>query len=186
MEDSAIIDLYFARNEAAITETNRKYGSYCRTVAQGVLADFQDVEECVSDTWLRAWNTIPPNRPGVLRQYLAKITRNLALDRFRTQTAEKRGSGQTEQVLEELQECIPGGRDPSSHAEMEELKTAINTFLQKMPSRNRGIFLRRYFYMEDFADIGHRYGIKEANVRLILSRMRKHLEAFLRKEGFIL
>jgi RNA polymerase sigma-70 factor (ECF subfamily) len=104
MEDSQIIDLYFARNETAISETDKKYGAYCRAIARNILSSGQDVEECVSDTWLRTWNTIPPKRPQVLRQFLAKITRNLAFDRYRADTAEKRGGGQQLLALEELKE----------------------------------------------------------------------------------
>ena len=184
MEDSQIIDLYFARNETAISETDKKYGEYCRAIARNILSSGQDAEECVSDTWLRTWNTIPPKRPCVLRQFLAKITRNLAFDRYRADTAEKRGGGQQLLALEELKECISSGADPADQAEMKALKSAIGAFLTGLSNRERGIFLRRYFYVEGYSHIAQRYGIRENNVRLILSRTRKKLSDYLRKEGF--
>lgn len=185
MEDSAIIELYFERNENAISETDHKYGDYCCAIARNILSSRQDSEECVNDTWLRTWNTIPPQRPRVLRQFLAKITRNLSIDRYRAETAQKRGGGQTELALEELQECICVNGDPAGLMEMEVLKTAIGAFLKQLPDRERSIFLRRYFYVEDFAEIGQRYGLKDTNVRLILSRTRKKLAHHLQKEGLL-
>ena len=183
MEDSKIIDLYFERNEAAITETDQKYGAYCRSIAWNILQNREDSEECVSDTWLRAWNSMPPQRPGVLRQFLAKITRNLSLDRFRADHAQKRGSGEVPLALEELKECVGTG-DPATEAERTLLAQLIERFLQTLTQRDRGVFLRRYFYMESHKDIAARYGMKEANVRLCLSRTRQKLVLFLREEDF--
>ena len=183
MEDSKIIDLYFDRNESAIEETDRKYGTYCRSIAWNILQNREDSEECVSDTWLRAWNAMPPQRPGVLRQFLAKITRNLSLDRFRSSHAQKRGEGQVPLALEELKECVGTG-DPATEAERKLLETLIGQFLQTLSPRDRGVFLRRYFYMESHKDIAARYGMKEANVRLCLSRTRQKLVLFLREEDF--
>ena len=183
MEDRAIIDLYWARQEQALEETEQKYGRYCRTIAFNILRDRQDSEECVNDTWLRAWNAMPPQKPNVLRQFLAKITRNLSLDRWRTAQALKRGGGATEVALEELGECVCGSTDPATQLELEELKTAIARFLQELPERDRNIFLRRYFYLEDTAAIARRYVLRQANVRLILSRTRQKLKDYLQKEG---
>lgn len=184
MEDQAIIQLYFDRNEEAITETDRKYGSYCRAIAYRILQSTQDSDECVNDTWLRAWNAMPPQKPDVLRQFLAKITRNLSLDRYREARAEKRGGGEMEAVLEELSECV-GGNDPATQAELTELKAAIGRFLQTLPSRDRDIFLRRCFYVESTAHIARHYVLREANVRLILSRIRQKLKDYLQKEGLL-
>lgn len=183
MEDSKIIDLYFDRNESAIEETDRKYGTYCRSIARSILQNREDSEECVSDTWLRAWNAMPPQRPGVLRQFLAKITRNLSLDRFRSSHAQKRGEGQVPLALEELKECVGTG-DPATEVERKLLETLIGQFLQALSPRDRGVFLRRYFYMESCRDIAVRYGMKEANVRLCLSRTRQKLREILREEDF--
>ena len=183
MEDPKIIDLYFDRNEAAIAETDRKYGTYCRSIAWNILQSREDSEECVSDTWLRAWNAMPPQRPGVLRQFLAKITRNLSLDRFRADHAQKRGSGEVPLALEELKECVGTG-DPATEAERALLAQLIDRFLQTLSPRDRNIFLRRYFYMESHKDIAARYGMKEANVRLCLSRTRQKLRIYLREEDF--
>lgn len=185
MEDKQIIDLYFARNEQAISETNKKYGPYCNTIAYRILQSLPDAEECVSDTWLRAWNAIPPQKPNVLRQFLAKITRNLSLDRWRANQAQKRGGGEAEVALEELGECIPGGGDPATVLELEELKNAIAAFLRTLPERDRSIFLRRYFYLEKPAAIARRYVLRQANVRLILSRTRQKLKDYLQKEGLV-
>ena len=183
MEDSQIIDLYFDRKEAAIAETDQKYGAYCRSIAWNILQNREDSEECVSDTWLRAWNAMPPQRPGVLRQFLAKITRNLSLDRFRADHAQKRGDGQVPLALEELKECVGTG-DPATVAEQALLEQLIAAFLQTLSQRDRGAFLRRYFYMEGHKEIAARYGMTEANVRLCLSRTRQKLRLFLREEDF--
>ena len=185
MEDKQIIDLYFSRDEQAISETSKKYSSFCHTIAYRILQSLPDAEECVSDTWLRAWNAMPPQKPNVLRQFLAKITRNLSLDRWRATQAQKRGGGAAEVALEELGECVCGSADPATQLELEELKTAISAFLQELPERDRNIFLRRYFYLEDTAAIARRYVLRQANVRLILSRTRQKLKDFLQKEGLV-
>lgn len=185
MEDSKIIELYFARNEAAISETDKKYGAYCHAIAYRILRCLPDSEECVNDTWLRAWNAMPPQKPGVLRQFLAKITRNLSLDRWRNAQAEKRGGGEAALALEELSECVSGDGDPATQLELAELKRAIAGFLQTLPERDRDIFLRRYFYLEKPEQIAKAYLLKKANVRLILSRTRQKLREHLTKEGLL-
>lgn len=186
MEDSQILELYFARDELAISETDSKYGQYCRTIAENILLDREDSEECVNDTWLRAWNAIPPQRPNLLRLFLGKITRNLSFDRYRADKAKKRGGAELTVALAELSECVGGGTDPADEAEMKLLKTVIGQFVDNLPQRERGIFLRRYFYVESTAEIAKQYTMKEANVRLILSRIRKSLREVLTKEGFVL
>lgn len=182
MQDAQIIDLYFDRNEMAIEETDKKYGPYCHSIAVNILQNREDSQECVNDTWLKAWNAMPPQRPKFLRQFLGKITRHLSFDRYRADHAQKRGNGEMALALEELQNCVGGG-DPATEAEFEELKVQINRFLLALSVRDRGIFLRRYFYVEEIPAIAQRYKLQESNVRLILSRTRQKLRNHLEKEG---
>lgn len=183
MHDNQIVDLYIARDERAIGETNQKYGTYCLQVANHILSDRQDAEETVNDTWLRAWNSIPPNRPGVLKLYLAKITRNLSFSRYRAQTAQKRGGGEIMVALDELAECVGNGEDIESRLDRQELTASIQRLLKTVSLRDRNIFIRRYFFVESIADIAQRYGLKESNVLMILTRVRKKLKEHLIKEG---
>lgn len=184
LSDDMIITLYWNRNEQAIAETDSKYGPYCYRVAHNVLSDPEDSEECVNDTWLHAWNVIPPERPNILRSFLAKITRNLSLDRYRQRTAAKRGGGETELALEELEESIPGNSRVEEAISEQELALAINRFLSTLPKRDGDIFLRRYFYMDPTSVIASSYDINERNCLVILSRTRKKLKEHLEKEGF--
>ncbi len=184
MEDTAILDLYFARNEQAITETARKYGGYCFRVASRILNSNEDSEETVSDTYWQAWNSIPPQRPNFLKLFLAKITRNLALNRLQKQSAAKRGGGETELVLEELAECIPGTEQIDERLNAQELGRTIHRFLNTLPERDQDIFLQRYFFFDDPVTIAARFGIKRAHVNLILSRARTKLKTHLTQEGY--
>lgn len=184
MEDEKIIDLFFARDEQAVAETDRKYGPYCFTVAHAVLKNDQDAEEVVSDTYLRAWNAIPPRRPNILRLFLAKITRNLAFTRWRSQSAAKRGGGELELVLEELSECITDGRSIDDRLAFRELSSSIRRFLDTIPQRDQNIFLRRYFYVEETASIARNYGMKPATVQKNLVRTRAKLKDYLQREGY--
>lgn len=184
MEDQQIIELYFQRNGTAIQETSNKYGAYCYAVAKRIVCDHEDAEECVNDTWLRTWNAIPPQKPKVFRQFLVKITRNLSFDRYRANQAKKRGNGEMEAVLEELEECIAGSRNPEDEVEAGELMKSMNQFISDLPVRDGDIFLRRYYYVESTRDIAKRYAMKESNVLTILSRTRKRLKSHLIKEGY--
>ena len=187
MEDTAIIVLYWQRDERAIEETDRKYGNYCYTVADNILMNREDSEECVSDTWLRAWNSIPPQRPGILRAFLAKITRNLAFDRYRARKAAKRGNGAMEMVLDELAECADNTERWNAEAayEARELGEAIGSFVHSLPDRECSLFVRRYFFAEDISVIARRYKMTENNVTVSLSRTRKKLRKYLTEGGFI-
>ena len=184
MEDEQILDLYFARDEQAVVETDRKYGGYCFRLANTILKNEQDAEETVSDTYLRAWNAIPPQRPGVFKMFLAKITRNLAFTRWRQYTADKRGGGELALVLEELEGCIaaPGGVEDRLSGQ--ELARAIRSFLSTLPGREQDIFLRRYFFVEESETIARRYGMKPDTVRRTLSRTRAKLKKYLTQEGY--
>ena len=183
MEDSKIIDLYWARKEQALAETDTKYGSYCRTIARNILRNFEDTEECVSDTWLHAWNSMPPQRPGILSAFLGRITRNLSFDRCKYQQAAKRGGGAPPLALDELGECIPSAQRVEYALEQKELAAAIDRFLRTLPEKDCNLFLRRYWYVDSISVIADRYGMKENTVKSILFRTREKLRKFLGEEG---
>ena len=184
MEDEQILDLFFSRDEQALEETDRKYGGYCYCLANSILQNQQDAEETVSDTYLKAWNSIPPKRPDVFKMFLAKITRNLAFSRWRQYTAEKRGGGEMPLVLEELEGCIPARGDVEDHMNARELTRAIRMFLDTLPVREQDIFLRRYFFVEESTVIAQRYHMKPGTVLRTLSRTRGKLKAYLTQEGY--
>ena len=179
MEDRDIIEMYFARDERAISATSVKYGGYCGSIAMNILSSREDTEECLNDTWLRAWNSIPPHRPDILRVFLGKITRNLALDRYKAQTAQKRAGGELAVSLDELDECI-GIVDERESAEIGE---SISRFLRTQPKETRSVFVCRYFYCDSIADIARRFGISEAKVKTLLFRTRSKLKIHLEGEG---
>lgn len=183
LEDSKIIDLYWARKEQALAETDAKYGSYCRTIAQNILRNFEDTEECVSDTWLHAWNSMPPQRPGILSAFLGRITRNLSFDRCKYQQAAKRGGGALPLALDELGECIPSAQRVEHALEQKELTAVIDRFLRTLPEKDCNLFLRRYWYVDSISVIADRYGMKENTVKSILFRTREKLRKFLGEEG---
>ena len=183
MEDRDIIALYFARAESAIAETAEKYGGYCRAIASRILKSPEDTEECLSDTWLSAWNAIPPQVPNCLRLFLGRITRNLALDRYAYRRAEKR-SGDFDAVLEELSECVGGSAEAEFDAVL--LGEAISRYLASCKQVQRQVFLRRYWYGDSIAEIEKAFSITEAKVKSMLHRARQGLRAFLREEGFSL
>ena len=185
MTDEQIIDLYYARSEQAIGETDAKYGAYCRQIARRILSDDMDVEETVNDGYWRMWNTIPPNRPQEFKLYLAKIVRNLAFSRWRASKAQKRGSNAVMVALDELSECVSGGQEPQKVLEYQTLTDTIGRFLYTIPERDRHIFLQRYFHLQDTCEIAAQYGLKQSNVLMILSRTRNKLKQYLIKEGFV-
>jgi len=185
LEDEQIIELYWRKNTDAIAETSNKYGAYCFAIADNILHDAGDAEECVNDTWLRAWNSMPPQRPKMLRLFLARITRNLAFDRFSAKIAGKRGGGELDLVLDELGECLGGGTGAEAALEAKELRQCIAGFVRSLPERDGNVFVRRYFFAEPIADIAVRYGLSRNNVTVILSRTRSRLKAHLLKEGYI-
>ena len=185
LEDSKIIDLYWARKEQALAETDAKYGSYCRAIARNILRNFEDTEECVSDTWLHAWNSMPPQRPGILSAFLGRITRNLSFDRCKYQQAAKRGGGTLPLALDELGECIPASGRVEHALEQKELAAAIDRFLRTLPERECSMFLRRYWYVDSVQSIAARYAIKENTAKSILFRTREKLRRYLAGEGII-
>lgn len=184
MEDSKIIDLYWQRDERAIEETDRQYGGYLLKIAVNILADREDGRESVNDTYLKAWESMPPHRPEVLRLYLAKITRRTAIDIFRRKTRQKRGASQYEESLSELSECISGGDRTQEAVDSRLLAEAIGEWLRGMTPQQRGVFLSRYYFMDPIRDIGGYYGFSQSKVKSMLMRLRADLKDRLEKEGF--
>ncbi len=183
MEDKEILSLFRVRSEDAIAAASEKYGPRCRAVARNILADEGDAEECVSDAMLSAWNAIPPQSPAYLGAYLAKITRNLALNRRKAAGIQRRGGGETALALEELAECAAsaGGEDIAGQLALTE---ALTGFLRSLSPEKRRLFLRRYWYLYPVKDIARAMGVGESRVKSQLARLRQTLRAHLEKEGF--
>ena len=182
MEDGQIIGLYWDRDQRAIQETDGKYGRFLHRVAWNLLRSREDSEECVSDTYLRAWEAIPPTRPAAFRTWLGHVTRNLSLDRWKRIRAEKRGGG-AELLLGELAECVPAAGGPERTVEDQELAELLSEFLRGLSREGRAMFLRRYWYGESVAEIGTALGCGEGKVKSSLFRSRKALRDCLEKEG---
>lgn len=184
MEDSQIIQLYWDRNQAAIPATSQKYGNYCQSIAQNILGNSQDAEECVNDTYLNAWNTMPPHRPNMLSTFLGKITRNLSFNKYKHNHAEKRGGGEINFVLDELAECVSDTTDVEQEIDRRELIKEINLFLKSLPSVKRNIFVGRYWYADSIQTLAKRFGMTDNNVSVLLNRTRKQLMGYLSERGF--
>ena len=184
MEDQKIIDLYWQRSEQAIQETDSKYGGYCYCIAYNILANREDSEESVSDTYLAAWRAMPPKRPGILQAFLGKITRNLSLKRYDYNTAHKRGGGQAALVLDEIAEFVSDTDSVEQEIDRRELVRAIDSFLDRLPTHKKNIFVCRYWYFDSVSHIADRFGMTENNVSVILSRLRHKLHNYLLERGF--
>ena len=182
LDDEGILDLFYERSEQAVTELDRKYGAAVRRTAENILRDRLDVEECLNDTWLAAWNTIPPQRPDPLVSYVCRIARNLAVKRWRADTAAKRNANY-DLVLDELEECIPSGMDVESEIECRELTAAINRFLETLGHEDRVLFVRRYFFAEPVAQIAAATHFSANRTSVRLFRLREKLRNYLQKEG---
>ena len=185
MEDAAIIGLYWARDERAISESDRAYGTLCRRLSQNILNSREDAEECVNDTWQRSWDTMPPQRPNSLRAYFLKITRNLSLDRWRAKKAEKRGGG-VELLLGELEGCLPAAPSAEELTEAGETARAIERWLSALAPADRKAFLRRYWYGERIDRIAARAGCSPNSMTKRLGRLRAGLRLALEQEGIVL
>jgi len=183
MKDETIVMLYWKRNENAIRETEIKYGKYCYTIAYNILHSREDSEECVNDTWVGAWNTIPPERPSKLQCFLARITRNIAVDRYRYEGAQKRGA-EVESAIDEYWECVPDTDAPVDDELV--LKQAINGFLAGLDSRTRVIFMRRYWYSMSVKDIADSMRLSEGHISVILHRTRIKFKDYLTNEGIFI
>ena len=184
MEDRQIVDLYWARSERAITETDKKYGRYCHYIAYQILSDDLDAEEIVNDTYLKTWNTVPPKYPDPLKTYVGMISNQLALNRYDEKTAAKRGGGKMPLIFHELDECLADEEESIDIAEAVVLRDLLNRFIWSLPKKTRNIFVRRYWYASSLAEIAEEYGMKESAVAMLMFRTRQKLREFLQKEGF--
>ena len=183
MEDEKIVDLYWQRSDLAISETNQKYGRYCHTIAYQICGTDEDAEECVNDTWFRAWNLMPDQRPNVLSVFLGRITRNFAIDCIKTKNRLKRGGGEESLVLDELDECIPGGENPEQILEEKELESAIGRFVSALPVNEKKIFILRYWYLISIPEMSEKLCCSQGKIKSCLFRTRRKLRAFLQEEG---
>jgi RNA polymerase sigma-70 factor (ECF subfamily) len=185
MEDSHIVELYWARSETAIAETASKYGKYCRSIAYSILNNSEDADECVNDALMGAWNSMPPHRPSVLSAFLGKITRRMSINRWQEKYAAKRGGGEVVLVLDELFDCIPSDKTISSELEEKELSKIIDAFLDRLPLVEQKVFICRYWYMNSISEISKQFGFSECKTKSMLYRTRGKLTSALRKEGYL-
>ncbi len=184
MEDSQIVQLYWERDARAIPASSEAYGTYCHAIAFRILFSEQDAEEAVNDTWLHAWNAIPPHRPAVLSTFLGKLTRRISLTMLQRRQAQKRGGGEFDLVLEELSECVSGGVDVEETVELRELSRAVAAFVRALPEPERRVFTARYYALASMEEIAVRSGFSQSKVKSMLHRTRLRLRAELEKEGY--
>lgn len=178
MEDSKIIELFFKRSEQALYELDLKYGKICYSLSHHILNSKPDAEECVNDAYLGAWNTIPPAKPNPLQAYICKIVRNISLKRFHQKKAAKRNSSY-EIAMQELEACLPAPNTVEAEIETKELTHIIECFLNTLSEENCVIFVRRYWFLDTYAEIAQRVKISEKNVSVRLTRIRKQLKTYL-------
>ena len=186
MEDEQILDLYWDRNPDAILQTDQKYGPYCRQISYHILRSREDAEECVNDTWLKSWHSIPPARPSHLKAFLGKLTRNLSLDRWDQAQAQKRGGGRTKLLLSELSDCIPAADSIEKAMEDKAISAAISRWLRQQTPKNRVAFVRRYWYADSMQAVAKRLGLTEGGAKSLLHRLRGSLKRHLEQEGIVL
>lgn len=186
MDDAEIVQLFLERDEKAIPETASKYGNYCTSIAKNILGNNEDAEECVNDTYLRTWNAIPPHKPKKLSTFLGKIVRNLSFDRYKRNKADKRGGGEIQLVLDELEGCVSGSDNVEQAYETKELTCVINDFLAELPEDKRSIFICRYWYTDSISDIADRYRMTGSAVAMMLKRLRMKLQNYLAERGYVI
>ena len=184
MDDERIVALYWSRTETAITETDSKYGSYLNSISYNILFNHEDAQECVNDTYHNAWNSMPPHRPSILSTFLGKITRRISIDRWRKMRADKRGGGELNLALEELEDCVSGLGSVEDEIERGELTKLFNDFLNTLPATERRVFLCRYWYMDSIQSIAQQFGFSQSKVASMLHRTRAKLRVVLEKEGY--
>ncbi|MBQ3070044.1 MAG: sigma-70 family RNA polymerase sigma factor [Clostridia bacterium] len=186
MDDKGIVELFAARSESGIEKLNETYGAYCTALALRIVGDFAEAEECVNDAYLRVWETIPPEKPQSLKAYVARIVRNMAINRYKSRHAKKRGGGLTEIVLSELQDCLPSRESPDALTEDIVIRDVLNSFLSSLPKRDREMFMRRYWHMQEIGDIASAVRMTENHVYVQLLRLRRKLKRKLDEEGIVL
>lgn len=186
MKDNEIIELYWKRDESAIVASSNTYGNYCYSIAYNILHNNEDAEECVSDTWIKAWNAIPPHCPERLSAFLGKITRNISLNRYKLATTKKRGMGQVELALSELEGCVPAQTDMDKITDEIVLVNTIDAFLREQSQTECNIFIGRYWYLYSIGELSKAYCMSESKVKSMLFRMRNKLKLCLEKEGISL
>lgn len=184
MDDSKIVCLFLERKESALKEVSQKYGAYCLTIAQNILGNHEDSEECVNDTYLRVWNSIPPKKPTELGAFLGRITKNLALDRMRSLLCEKRGGNKDDMSFDELDKFVSGSYSVENESERREILDAINAFLKGLSAKKRQMFVARYWQYYKLSELGEFFGMSESSVAVELGRTRKKLKEYLIKRGF--
>ena len=184
MDDNGIIQLYWDRNDQAIRVTSEKYGHYCKAIAKNILNNEEDAEECVNDTYLNAWNSMPTHWPEQLATFLGKITRNLSFNKYKHDHAEKRGGGEIILVLEELTDCVSDISNVEQMLDRQELVKAINSFVRSLSPKKRNIFVCRYWYADSVSKIANDYGMLQGSVSKVLERTRKQLKVYLAERGF--
>lgn len=185
MEDSRIVELYWERSERAISETSDKYGKYCYAIAYHILADPGDADESVNDTYLGAWNAMPPHRPSALSTFLGKITRRISINRWNERRAEKRGGGQVPLALDELSEVVTSPDTPERAVTARELAAAVDRFLASLPEPERDLFVCRYWFLAPVAELSGKFHFSLSKTKSMLFRTRQKLRAHLEKEGFV-
>ena len=186
MNDNDIIQLYWDRNDQAISITSEKYGHYCKSIAKNILSNNEDAEECVNDTYLNAWNSMPTHWPEQLSTFLGKITRNLSFNKYKHNHAEKRGGGEIKLVLNELTDCVSDVDNVEQIIDRKELVKTINTFVRSLSPKKRNIFVRRYWYADSVSKIAADYGMLQGTVSKALERTQKQLKSYLAERGFVL
>lgn len=185
MEDQQIVALYWQRDQRAIEHTQKKYGNYLTKVAYHILYDLEDCAESVNDTYMAAWNAIPPHSPKSLCAFLSKLTRRISIDLLRKKQSAKRGGGEYEMSLEELSQCLPGGHDPETDVYGRDLVRTIENFLHALPEKTRNVFIGRYFYMDSVKEVARYCGLTESNAKVLLHRTRTALGEYLKEEGYL-
>ena len=185
MEDNQIIELYWQRQESAISATAVKYGHYCHTIAYNILNNNEDAEESVSDTYLAAWKKMPPHRPSILSAFLGKITRRISLNKWRRYNTQKRGQGEMPLALEELSECVSTGESLEGYIEGKELARTVNAFVSGLPDTERDVFVSRYFFLASVKEVAEKFGFSESKVKSMLLRSREKLRKILAEEGYL-
>lgn len=185
LDDIDIVNLFWNRDEAAVAEMSAKYGNFCFSIANNILSDQRDIEECLNDAYLTVWNTVPPERPTVLSAFLGKILRRICLNKIRNKNAQKRGGGQTALVLDELLDCVPSGKTIDDEFDQKELAAKIGEFVGKLNINDRRIFICRYWYFDSIADISEKFGYSQSKTKTTLHRLRTRLLTYLEKEGVL-